>query len=1170
MTFFTDITDPLFRYQTYLSGYDYGFGSHVITEDTPVLNIAPIWEQYRGEGIHVGIGLGIVDNTHPDLTANYNAGALALIDPLPLIADYEAGATQATFVAGVIAADDDGQGLVGVAPDATVSYLGSTITDQDIMVLLPQQDRDTTLWDAYDPATLAATGRGGKGIITIASAPAAAPVGAWQEEGYWRDHTVTEYADHNNRAVITVSGMTATGGKFWGEASGDMILVGAPIFSDIAQGADSLFNHTLGLDLSGDLGVNGSDDSLGMWTFGAGLDQVDPSLYQVNTDNALAASGVTAGVVALMLDANPNLGWRDVQQILAYSALQPATAPTGTEQVTANGATTKNGGGLLYSGVHGFGQIDPFGAVRLAQSWGGGQRNSANELTVIVDADPAVIGSTVDVNGVWEPDQPQFADIALTATQAVNIEHVSVTLRATVSPLHWLDVTADQMIVQLISPSGAVSNLTGTIGEAHSATGDTIDMTFTSRRFWGESATAGDGVWTLRFVGAMWDTAGVTIEDLALQFHGNGEYPYTTYYFNDDALRSAEFGIDPLIEDTDGFNVVNTVAIARDVVLNAAAGSSSFADGVEIFRLGADTTMYRFTTGDGDDLLIGNAATRSYLQSGRGDDILIGGTADDLMYGERGDDTFDGGGGRDVINGGTGFDTAIYNHDYLHVYTDRYGATIVRDPNDLTTGDDRLSSIERIVFNDGIWHKGRLFSDTSLRQAADTDDLYSWASLDEVVGTDGNVRHSYTVFDNGRIDDRHFYDGIYSGLVASFEMQDAGNAYAWTAHAARFDSLGRQTWGQTTFDEGRTLTLTFSGGVLTQRTHIEFNGAFNKRPWNAIYEYFDATTGERTQTVTRYDDGRNLDERFDPATGLIVSRLETDPINTAAWTEKEDLFDAQGHQTSSRTDYDDGRVTTGTFVDGVLVQQTTSDPDNAHGWTSVTELFDAVFGRVTQRTTLNDNGLEVVGSFDAETGTATGLLQRDTGNAYNWTERQHLFDEEGRPQSATVLQDDGRVSTATYVEGSLDVLTVTDPGERFAWSEITRDFDVPTGVLQTLTTVYDNGHVVAHTHDVTTGVRTQTRQWDNDDVFIWTEMTQDFDPVTGAAVATLVQFDDGRTDQTDFVDGVISTRLITDTENRFAWTTSFETYDETGTLTERVITYDNGTERTTTFDDALL
>uniref|UniRef100_UPI002B41143D S8 family serine peptidase n=1 Tax=Photorhabdus africana TaxID=3097554 RepID=UPI002B41143D len=78
------------------------------------------------------------------------------------------------------------------------------------------------------------------------------------------------------------------------------------------------------------------------------------------------AAPIISGVVALMLEANPNLGYRDVQQILALSARKindPSTA------WSDNSSHSWNGGGMHTSNDYGFGQIDARAAVRLAESW---------------------------------------------------------------------------------------------------------------------------------------------------------------------------------------------------------------------------------------------------------------------------------------------------------------------------------------------------------------------------------------------------------------------------------------------------------------------------------------------------------------------------------------------------------------------------------------------------------------------------------------------------------------------------------------------------------------------------------------------------------------------------------------------------------------------------------
>ena len=96
--------------------------------------------------------------------------------------------------------------------------------------------------------------------------------------------------------------------------------------------------------------------------------------YQGTFGGTSAASPTVAGVVALMLQANPNLGWRDVQEILSYSSRHVGSA-VGAARIgyednawTFNGADNWNGGGLHFSNDYGFGLVNTLAAVRLAES----------------------------------------------------------------------------------------------------------------------------------------------------------------------------------------------------------------------------------------------------------------------------------------------------------------------------------------------------------------------------------------------------------------------------------------------------------------------------------------------------------------------------------------------------------------------------------------------------------------------------------------------------------------------------------------------------------------------------------------------------------------------------------------------------------------------------------
>lgn len=74
------------------------------------------------------------------------------------------------------------------------------------------------------------------------------------------------------------------------------------------------------------------------------------------------ATPVVTGVVALMLEANPELSWRDVQGILAQTS-------TNVDDDDEDDTQTTNEAGIWHSNWYGFGIINALGAVEAAMNW---------------------------------------------------------------------------------------------------------------------------------------------------------------------------------------------------------------------------------------------------------------------------------------------------------------------------------------------------------------------------------------------------------------------------------------------------------------------------------------------------------------------------------------------------------------------------------------------------------------------------------------------------------------------------------------------------------------------------------------------------------------------------------------------------------------------------------
>eukprot|EP01111_Echinosteliopsis_oligospora_P011605 TRINITY_DN3868_c0_g1_i4.p1 TRINITY_DN3868_c0_g1~~TRINITY_DN3868_c0_g1_i4.p1 ORF type:complete len:300 (-),score=99.94 TRINITY_DN3868_c0_g1_i4:138-1037(-) len=174
-----------------------------------------------------------------------------------------------------------------------------------------------------------------------------------------------------------------------------------------------------------------------------------------------AAAPLVAGVVALMLEANPNLGWRDVKHIIINTSVPVDSTDAGW---------FVNGAGYSHNHKYGFGLIDATAAVIAS-------RNHVNLPTYAV-----VVSNEITLNTPVN-DFSTVQDV-YNFTDNLIVETVEVTL----SVLH---PSRGSLLVELVSPFGTVS----TLQEVHNDRTSNINAwTYSSVRCWGESAA---GSWKL-------------------------------------------------------------------------------------------------------------------------------------------------------------------------------------------------------------------------------------------------------------------------------------------------------------------------------------------------------------------------------------------------------------------------------------------------------------------------------------------------------------------------------------------------------------------------------------------------------------------------------------------------------------------------------------------------
>lgn len=679
--------DPLFYEQWYVNDIDF----------------LPVWQDYSGKNVNVGIfELGSFDTQHPDLENNSTQLAKDSIDFYNMD-------NHATLVAGIIAADNNDIGTIGVAYDASIDTYGMEFNsffyyagiddfiNHDIVNNSWGATIDAGFWfnfnsdfndiDLYysnqyvtDPGALSIED-------LIAEIPEAQylnlPEELWQklqdpnvahyttEESF--DRTVTFGRNDLGTTIIFGAGNDRQEGWSANVSS----LTNNPY--TITVGSVNKQANTGSLEVASDpfsnpganilVSASGSNMTLQPHQFENSNGTIFGSSYDVVQGTSFATP-IVSGVVALMLEANPDLGWRDVQEILAYSARIIDDANTSWQ---TNGALNWNGGGLHFSHDYGFGNIDALAAVRMAETWST-QQTSHNMISTQT--------YTSNVN-TQIPDNGTLVD-TINVDATLPIEHVKLTL----------DFTHEQvgdLIVKLTSPDGTESIILDRLGQDLDDSSDrgwgAEDMVFSfgSRAHYGELS---EGVWTLEVSDAAGGNIG-TLRSWSLDFVG--KEPYHTvdsippesdiYVYTNEYLDLTDTARQTLIDDDDGDDVINVAAITGDVSLDLNENSTSLLAG-KALTIGTGSIIERAYTGDGDDIITGNASN-NLLYSGRGDDSIDGGLGNDWLIGKS---------GLDQLTGGLGYDRFV-------IEVGDVGVTTIKDFSQaegdkiVITKDDTLSSI---------------------------------------------------------------------------------------------------------------------------------------------------------------------------------------------------------------------------------------------------------------------------------------------------------------------------------------------------------------------------------------------------------------------------------------------------------------------------------------------
>lgn len=413
------------------------------------MDLEPVWDSFTGTGIRIAIVDSGTKTSHEDLTANCIAGWDLLSSdadpsPVPRGDGYDTERKHGTWTAGTAAAARNAVGGVGVAYGASIipiraidDGLTSAMTADALGWALPghrppgapttEPDVNSNSWgpsddgidhgavaegpgslelDALDAATT--DGRGGKGTVIVfacGNGGREVPNGSL-DRTYWDTCDRDGYA--GNRHVIAVGSTNFAGKRSEYSERGACLFISAPV-------GDTLITP------------DSEDDGAIVPTY-AGSAPTGTDGYMTVLGTSFAAPEV-AGVVALMLEANPALTWRDVRHILAETA-------TRNDDSDANWIT--NGANLHWNLNYGFGVVDALAAVTAAETW------------------TTVPAATVPLTAAYAPGSPlAIPDNGATAPIALSVT-ADPRFRA-----EWAELTIDanhprqgDLAFTLISPRG--------------------------------------------------------------------------------------------------------------------------------------------------------------------------------------------------------------------------------------------------------------------------------------------------------------------------------------------------------------------------------------------------------------------------------------------------------------------------------------------------------------------------------------------------------------------------------------------------------------------------------------------------------------------------------------------------------------------------------------------
>ncbi len=489
------------------------------------------WSQVTqtGAGVLVAVSDNGVEREHEDLVSNFNLGFSKNYssntsgwygDPTP------DDSSHGTAVSGIIAASGkNGFGSRGVASQAIIAgfkYVGEAV---NVSMQVDQAngnydvfnysyggyscyfDRDSSTYLTqleYGAKNL----RGGKGAIYVKAAgneyysynSDCDPTLSEEDDTYYLGNANLEQV-HSYPWMIVVGAVNANGVSASYSTPGSSLWISAP-------GGEYGVNYPaiLTTDLTGcDRGYSKSTSTRN--DFDKGLNSLNSNCNYTSAMNGTsAATPMVSGVVALLLQANPNLSWRDIKYILAKTARKIDVTRTNLTHpggLNLSGHTydrgwITNAAGYSFHNWYGFGIVNIASAISLATSY----NYPLSTFKETAGASSSNLNLTI-------PDNTNTG-----ATSSISIP-MNLSIEAVQIKINLTHPFVGDLGIELTSPSGTTSSLMN-INSGISISNINNEVLL-SNAFYGENSS---GLWRLKVVDGQGQDVG-TLNNWSIKIWGH-------------------------------------------------------------------------------------------------------------------------------------------------------------------------------------------------------------------------------------------------------------------------------------------------------------------------------------------------------------------------------------------------------------------------------------------------------------------------------------------------------------------------------------------------------------------------------------------------------------------------------------------------------------------------